>query len=112
MNELPLSHRWICQAQVLPSTLKEYKNPAGTSGAYVAVVADAESKEAFIEKVRTTLENKMKFPVVDIGGVEILTPSCPLSEKLQHSIETLLPVFPIAFGSFLYYEEIEYETEY
>ena len=89
-------------AHVLPSSLEEYQSP-GALGAYVTVVADAEDEEAFVDKVRSTLESTMMFPVLEIKNIEILTPDRKLVEELQYSIENILPVFPIAFSSFYFY---------
>jgi hypothetical protein len=98
----PFNQRWICMAHVLPSTLEEYYVP-GVIGAFVSVVADAESAEEFEDVVRSTLEGVMCHPVLDINEIEVLAEQ-PIAEELRASIEQLLPVFPIAYGLFYYYE--------
>jgi len=96
--------RWICQVHVLPSTHDEYYSP-GALGAYVCVVADADSRIEFEGIVRSTLENTMQFPVLEIYDTDILLPDRILSEELKDSIDQILPVFPIAFSSFYFYTE-------
>jgi hypothetical protein len=102
-------HRWIGITHVLPSTLKEYECPDAL-GAFVAVVADAQSESEFIEKVRNTLENIMQFPVVEIEDVEILSPEIELSSRLKKSIKNLHK-FPVAFDTFQFYTSIEDNEE-
>jgi hypothetical protein len=106
MNTIdPYQHRWICLVHVKPSILKEYESP-GSVGAFVRVVADAESEDKFIEKVRDTLENKMLFPIIEIEDIETLSVSHNLCQELQDSIENILPHFPIAFSPFYFYKNI------
>jgi hypothetical protein len=102
-------HRWIGLVHVLPSTLQEYEC-SGAVGAFVTVVADAQSESEFIEKVRNTLENIMQFPVVGIEDVEILLPEKKLSSRLKRSIKNLHS-FPIAFDTFQFYTSIEGNEE-
>ena len=95
--------RRICLVEVACSSIEEY-NPPGMTGAYVYVVADAENEIQFLQKVRETLENEMNFPVIEISEIELLTSDREISEALFDSIENLLPHFPIAFGTFHFFE--------
>lgn len=94
--------RWICQVHVLPSSLDEYYCPDAI-GAYVSIVGDAETEEQLKMIVKSTLEEKMFFPVLEISDIEVLTPNHQISQELQESIDQLLPIFPIAFSAFYYY---------
>jgi hypothetical protein len=95
-------HRWICQVHVLPSKHEDYYSPDAI-GAYVCVVADAKNEMDFVSIVRSTLEDKMLFPVIEIREIEILSPDRQIAQELQDSIDHLLPIFPIAFSSFYHY---------
>jgi hypothetical protein len=94
--------RWICQTHVLPSSLEEYHSP-NSIGAFVTVVGDAENEEEFTDIVYSCLENKMKFPILEIKNIEPLLTNRNFSPELEESIKNLLPVFPIAFSSFYFY---------
>ncbi len=96
--------RWMCLVHVLPSTLEEYSTP-DAMGAFVVVVGDAENKQDFLDIVHDCLEEKMKFPILEIEDVELFDSERDISPELESSIKNLLPIFPIAFSDFCYYTE-------
>lgn len=94
------SHRWIGLAtiQSLPGN-----NLLGSArGAIVAVVADADSVEAFLSVVERGLFAS-GFRLVSLEDVELLNSRMSrqqLPEELQKAIHAISDEFPVAFGPF------------
>jgi hypothetical protein len=102
----PFHQRWICMVHVLPSSLEKYYEP-GMVGAFVSVVGDAETEEKFIELVHLLIEEKMKYPILEIEDIELLSPERVLSPELQEIIDQDLPHSIITYGPFCCYTSEE-----
>jgi hypothetical protein len=98
----PFCQRWICLVHVLPSSLEKYYEP-GIIGAFVTVIGDAETQDKFVELVHLLLEDKMKYPILEIQDLEILLPERQLSPELQEIVESDLPHSIITYGHFMCY---------
>ena len=97
------NHRWIGIAHVKPSPKYMEEIPEGAVGAFVPVVADANTAEQFCQHVYEKLENFMGFPIIEISDIDLFCSTQNIDEHLCDSIENLLPHFGLAYGDFQFY---------